>query len=408
MVDKSKLKEAAFLLALEEQKGRIAYNYFLKEEIKENELALISENIRNQQNIVEGFRKNIPEVQGKSYWWDIPYEITKPVGEFLGTFAFQNGIYTEQDDFSETFGGYIEKAPMFETSIDVFQSYLSSEKYIPLFVNRKLLKSNLNATVQRKVILCAEEQATFKLDLSSYGDFYITLEEDSADARLRLEQCQMESDYYSDIMNFRSRQDNIERLINSLDGDGPFTHSFLWTSGQMSNDLYYRNELYRDYREMEIRQKAQEKIAAIEYQRYLRHRKKVEAQGAYSRSQTRRMIANYDKGTIMRFMRCGYIFYMEGYLAAVVLMNEPTSIYEIRHHGDVSPYDIFGNIGSCKKTALEIPNPAPVIDFVLQKYKYFMKLYSPLALRPKNASDELWRYWMEQSFAEYVIDCVSH
>ena len=44
-------------------------------------------------------RRTVPEAAGKSYWWDIPYKIERPAGQFADVYAMPEGIYSEQADF---------------------------------------------------------------------------------------------------------------------------------------------------------------------------------------------------------------------------------------------------------------------------------------------------------------------
>ena len=94
--------------------------------------------------------------------------------------------------------------------------------------------------------------------------------------------------------------------------------------------------------------------------------------------------------------------YLKEYLVGIVIINRPEMFWQLRHQGDLSPYNIYGGMDEAKKLGCETPDPAPLMEFILREYGARLKPYSVLASCPKNASDEIWRCWAEKRFAFLV------
>ena len=112
--------------------------------------------------------------------------------------------------------------------------------------------------------------------------------------------------------------------------------------------------------------------------------------------------ARLTQNIVMYLMRCGYAFYLDDDLVGIVIAKGPAMVYQIRHQGGISPYDIFGNVLKMRETEYQLPDLGRLLPFIVSEYGKKMKPYSVLSARPKNASDELWRYWAELRFAELL------
>ena len=106
MAEKEELKQAAFSLGMTELRGRLLYDRYRRgmEGASEENLERIAAEREEECRRVNQIRQSVPGIEGKSYWWDLPYEIKNPPGRFAGTFAMPDGIYSEQDDFSAACG----------------------------------------------------------------------------------------------------------------------------------------------------------------------------------------------------------------------------------------------------------------------------------------------------------------
>lgn len=406
MADKNELKQAAFELAVAELRGRVIFDEYRSGEKKITEVQLqqFREQAEKARAHVEAIRKEVPDIAGKSYWWDVPYDMTKPAGNFPDTFLLPDGIYTEQEDFEETDGFLMERGLQYDTTQTLFEFYLSNPNYVVLYADRKRLKANLGVPVQRNVILCAKEELPTHRQVGAYqGERPYDVTKTWEYQHLKSEAASIAGRLPGELQEYEEWHDNAERFMNALFDNSIFTNKERWLMGEMDSDSYYTSEMYRDLRRMEKQEKAQEKISQMEWQMKQMRERAARVQAQYQKYELERAKAKLDKGVTLRFMRCGYAFYLENALAALVLINRTESVFKVHHSGTISPYDIFGRIGDCREVLREVPNPAPFVAFALEQYGSRIKPYSPLALRPKNASDELWRYWAERRLEEFLL-----
>ena len=77
MADKQELKQAALLLGATEMKGRFLYDSFQRKDpsVTEEILESLSDFRERQCREVNLLRQSVPGTEGKSYWWDLPYDI---------------------------------------------------------------------------------------------------------------------------------------------------------------------------------------------------------------------------------------------------------------------------------------------------------------------------------------------
>ena len=404
MAEKSELKEAAFSLALTELRGRLLYDSFRAGNSSVTAKALKALEAKREEECrrLNDLRRTVPEAAGKSYWWDIPYKIERPAGQFADVYAMPEGIYSEQADFEETFGLRLEESKRRYIVSDILNIYLSFSDYVVLYADRKRLKAAVSAPVTVKAILCCEEELPRQRSVGQYeGPAAVDPKRSYEYRRLESEIRSVSGRLAGELESFDRWHDTAERILNAAAGS-PFTDRERWLMGQMDNDSYYTTELYRDYRKMEMREKAREEISRMEYQMEQMRRQAAAADAARKRYEMRRAKANLDRDITMRFMRCGYTFYLGQELVGITAIRRPEMVYQVHHRGTISPYALFGRIGDCRELGFQTPDPGPLIPFILQNYAGRMKPYSPLASRPKNASDELWRYWAEKRFAFLV------
>ena len=128
----------------------------------------------------------------------------------------------------------------------------------------------------------------------------------------------------------------------------------------------------------------------------------AKAQADRQQYELQRAWARQQQGFLLKMIRCGYAIYLKEYLVGIVIINRPEMFWQLRHQGDLSPYNIYGGMDEAKKLGCETPDPAPLMEFILREYGARLKPYSVLASCPKNASDEIWRCWAEKRFAFLV------
>ena len=398
MAEKEELKQAAFSLGMTELRGRLLYDRYRRgmEGASEENLERIAAEREEECRRVNQIRQSVPGIEGKSYWWDLPYEIKNPPGRFAGTFAMPDGIYSEQDDFSEACGVTLTRNDSRFLVSDVLSSYFSYSDYVVLYADRKKMKARITSPVTMKVILCAREEQPPRqvtglkeppppfIAEQSYDYWYLQREIRSIAGGLS-----------GELRAFEERRDNFERFVNS----SLYTNEERWLRGEMSSDSYYSSELYRDLRRDEIKEKAESQISALKWKLHQLEVKERQIDSERKRYDFYRVKAGLGSDIVMHLMRCGYAFYLDGELVGIVIAKGPVMVFRVRHRGEISPYDIFGDVSEMRETEYQIPDPGSLLPFIAAEYSGKMKPYSVLSTRPKNASDKLWRYWAELRFA---------
>lgn len=398
MTDKEELKQAAFSLAMTELRGRLLYDRFRRglEGATEENLQKIAAEREEECRRVNQIRQSVPGIEGKSYWWDLPYDIKNPPGQFSGSFAMPQGVYSEQDDFSDCCGAEMVRNSHRYLVTDVLASYFSYSDYVVLYADRKRMKAQLTSPVEMKAIICAQEEQPAGQTMEQKEPPPPFIAEQSYDYwYLQKEIKSISEELPGKLEAFEQRRDNFERFVNG----SIYTNQERWIRGEMSNDSYYSSELYRDLRRREIEEKSMSQIASMEWKLRQIKKKEREIDSARKRYDFYRVKAGLSRDIVMYLMRCGYAFYLDGNLVGIVIARGPGMVFRIRHRGNISPFDIFGEISEMRGTEYQIPDPGRVLSFIASAYAGEMKPYSILSTRPKNASDELWRYWAELRFA---------
>lgn len=395
------MKKAAFSLGMTELRGRLLYDRFRRgmEGASEENLEKIAAEREEECRKVNQIRKTVPELEGKSFWWDLPYDIENPPGQFGDTFAMPEGIYSEQDDFSGACAVTLEKNSFPYLVSEVLASYFSSPDFVVLYADRKRMKAKPVSPITVKAILCAQEEQPAEQAAEEKEPPPPFIAENTYDYwYLQREIRSIAGNLSGELQAFERRRDNFERIVNC----SIYTDEERWMRGEMSSSSYYTSELYRDLRRSEIKEKAQEQIAAMEWKLHQLKVKERQIDAARKRYAFYRAQARLTQNIVMYLMRCGYAFYLDDDLVGIVIAKGPAMVYQIRHQGGISPYDIFGNVLKMRETEYQLPDLGRLLPFIVSEYGKKMKPYSVLSARPKNASDELWRYWAELRFAELL------
>ena len=391
---KAELKEKAFKLAMSELMARSAYEKALENDQEKNRLKEYEKKVDVLTKEASDIRNQIPELADKTYWWDIPFDVRKIMDESKDTIAFPEGIYVEQDDFDTDAPLEVGKIVNRYRGGDVLSLFLSnvSDDKVILYANRKELKQRVMDWIDIKEIVAfdmySNGHSVFGLSRNSnyWQQSQLIREINSAEARLRGNDAYLQSE----LSEFDSQWDMRER----------FRHSSIWTNderwfrGEMSNDDYLREGIWRDYANSQIANKRSEEAARIRYQIHQKKRELAELQA----QKVKTIIASNDKGNILRFMRCGQVFYFEGEILAITMYKKPVAVYEGRYKEFEMPETIHGKITNCHVMLRRKPDPIPFMEFVLEQYGHLIKPYNVLASRPQGASDECWRAWAELRF----------
>lgn len=402
---KEKLKEAAFSLAMIELKGRLLYRRYRQApgSVNRANLRNLQKEWETQLRRLDALRSAVPECVGKRYWWDVPYDVEAPLEAFESCLSLPQGIYLEQDNFAEYQGGFLDRAEQKLNVAGVLSTYLNMSDYVVLYADRKQMKANLTASVSIRAILCCEEALPEPESIKGYqGKMPHNITNSSEYQRMQDEVRSISANLSENISAFDRRQDLLESLLNAATGRGPFTDLDSWLMGRMDSDSYYTTALYRDYRQNEMKEKARDEISRLEYQMEEMRKQDAKAQTERQQYELWRAKAKKRASELLKMIRCGYVFYLKEELVGIVIINSPEIFWQIRHQGNLSPYNIYGGMDEAKELGYETPDPAPLMEHILREYGPRLKPYSVLASCPKNASDEIWRCWAEKRFAFYV------
>lgn len=403
--DKDRLKDAALALAVTELRGRLLHRRFQLSPAPGQLEALqaLQQKHEAQRRALNDIRRSIPECEGKAYWWDIDYKAEKLPVPFADCLSMPQGIYSEQDDFEDHSGGFLTRAGRSITVMDALRQYFSMSDYIVLYADRKRMKANLNAPLSMRAILCCEESAAApEKDSANHRPMPQETDNSYEYRRLQREAAAISDHLSEQIAAFDRRNDSLERLLNAAANRGPFTDQESWLMGMTDDDDYYTTALYREYRQNEMKEKARDEISRLEYQMQQMRKQAARAQEDRQHYELNRSLARQREGFILKLIRCGYVFYLQQQFVGLVVIARPEMLFHLRHRGTLSPYDIYGSVLEAKTSGYVMPDPLPLMDFILQKYGVGLKPYSVLASRPKNASDEFWRCWAEKRFAFFA------
>lgn len=404
MAEKKELRELVLALARLELEGRDAYrSHLLGSERAADEIERIKTSHVELLKEVNQLRRRFTEMDGKKYWWDISYDISHPPVHFPGTFSMERGILTEQEDFLETHGLEMKEAYKTCMASDLMDVYMKISGYTVLYVDRKKVRMNLYEKMSVKVICCCEEKAP-DLQISEYDGPEVYQAEGTWEYQKLLKDREAVAGGIQEKMDkYNSRRDTEERILNYLDGNDLHTVEEQALRGRISTSDYLENLAQRELREDAIRRRELDEIAQIEAQMEQLRIKAAKAQAQKMKYDIKRAQSR-KQGYTMRLMRCGYVCYLKEELVGIVLFTGPETVYQIEHHGTISPYSsIFGNIRSCKEVGEEIPDPTMVLPFVNREYRNRMKPFAPLSSCPQNASEQLWRYWAEMRLADRLF-----
>ena len=402
---KEKLKEAAFSLAMTELRGRLLYRRYRQapSSVSRENILAVQKEWEEQRRKLDAMRGTIPECEGKRYWWDISYDVEAPFETFESCLSLPQGVYSEQDNFAEYHGGFLDRAEQQLNVADVLNSYFRMSDYVVLYADRKQMKANLTAPVSIRAILCCEEAQFEPESMKGYqGKMSNSLINSNEYQRMQDEVRSISANLSENLSAFDRRQDLMESILNAATGRGPFTDQESWLMGMTDSDSYYTTALYRDYRQNEMKEKACDEISRLNYQMEQMKKQAAKAQADRQQYELQRAWARQQQGFLLKMIRCGYAIYLKEYLVGIVIINRPEMFWQLRHQGDLSPYNIYGGMDEAKKLGCETPDPAPLMEFILREYGARLKPYSVLASCPKNASDEIWRCWAEKRFAFLV------
>lgn len=402
-MDKSDLKKAAFELALAEVCARAAYEMYKEKapgydlkEIKKQEAYVSS--LKEQ---VQMIQSQIPELSEKSYFWSTPFDLSKSVPEISNTFMLARGIYTEQDEV-ENYGGFeLRQKPHRLCGGDVLRLYLTGweNSRMILYMNRKELKKHLTDWIDIKDILSCETDVLGELgNLKAYSGVGIG----SVEYRRMERQIQSDMDQICSMGNIlseelTSHEENWD-VREMIRHGSVFHNQDRYMMGKMNSDAYYREALWRDYEETQIKNKAYMEESRLRHRIEENQRRMRQIRATYAKTIAENSIRMVDRGNTVRFMKCGQVFYYKDEIMAITVHTDARPIYEAKYRGVLQMDRLEGEISGSRVIMNKVPDPVAFMEFVLEQYGPRLKTYNVLSARPSGASDEMWRLWAEKRF----------
>lgn len=339
---------------------------------------------------VNSIRAQLPELAGKQYWWDIPFrpeEFTEP-----DAYCFDNGIYLETEPLSTGMDGansvLCHKAQ--KLNYTLLSSRLTNPHLIPLFVDKKKLKLHLNDTMELREIYNV---------MSSWGTYgvisYMNTEEDPSVAIWRNYQAAAEArraQYDEYLQEHEERWDTRERWRHQ----SFYTNEERWMAGQMSNEDYLRESLWREYPTWDKHDKMRDDISLMRLKAEEAMRKAREARVKSHKG------AEYEINTL-RLIPVGEVIYCGEELIAILLRNTPQAVMEYDGTPDLDVEDLSGPYYNRRELFRKKPALIPLARYIAAAYEDILPEHKVLKLRPQNCPDDLWRVWAEIRWAKQIV-----
>jgi hypothetical protein len=268
-----------------------------------------------------------------------------------------------------------------------------------LYVNRKELKKHLTDWIDAKYILNCETDI-----LGEIGN----LKEYSGVRPGTVEYLRMEQQIHRDMSQIRSVSNMLEDELASheerwdaremIRHGSIFNNQDRYMQGKMSADDYYREELWRDYEQSQLKNKAYEEESRLRHRIEQEQGRMRQARAAYAKAIAENSIRLVNRGNTLRFMNCGKVFYYKDEIMAITINTNTHPIYEAKYLGTLQIDRLEGKISGSRTIMNKVPAPVPLMEFILEQYGPKLKPYNVLSARPSGASDAMWRLWAEKRF----------
>lgn len=395
MIDLRDLRLAAGALASAEVKARLVHDRLRRMAASDPGYGAVKGLLAEKTAQVEALtraanelRASIGEAAGKSYWWDIPFDVDRPAPVAEG-FSFPDGYYLEVR-FDPRAGSPLLDSkrlnPHASLYMNTFSPFPNDYADVPLYLNRKRFRAHFGSCLEvRPIYHVMEIRGEFRtvshIDTSPSPAAMIMQAYHRRAAAARQETREQ-------VDAYNHRQDDLERMVhNSF-----WTNEERWFAGQMASEDYYAEQLWRDYGETSITSKARDRDSDDHFLSSLRA---IEANRGYSAGQRRGTASS----PLVRLMKVGEAVYHGEELLALVVHQQECPVEEVQCGTDFSAASLSGSVFDVKHLFYRKPDLAPVIGFLLRQYAGELARYNPLKPRPTGCPDGLWRVWAEARWA---------
>lgn len=335
-------------------------------------------------------RANSEELSAKRYWWDVPFRLQNP--EEPDTCCFDGGIYVEQGDLRTEYQGTFSllKPKIQCLNPTALLNYLSNSRLFTLFLDKKKLRLHINDEMQVKylyhvICVCGTYAVTS----------YMNTEEDPAAA---IRQAYQESvaarraEFADDASRLDRQWDERERFRHL----SPFTNEERWLMGDMSNEDYLQESLWRSYPVMDKLDRMHRDLDQLRIQA-------LDAQEEARKHFVKSRKDDIHETNLLRVMPVGEVFYCQDDLLAIALYKTPQPVTEYDCAQEVELTELTGRYYSSRKLFRKKPALAPIVRHIAMAYKHVLPDYRVLKPCPQGCPDEIWRVWAEARWAQQIL-----
>lgn len=331
-------------------------------------------------------RARLPELAAKRYWWDVtfrPEEATEP-----DAYCFDDGTYLETEPLTTGVEGgnsvLCHKAQ--KLNYTLLSSKLTNPHLIPLFVDKKKLKLHVNDAMELREIYNV---------ISSWGTYgvisYMNTSEDPSVAIWRNYQAAAEArraEYDDYLKEHEENWDERERWRHQ----SFYTNEERWFAGQMSNEDYFRESLWREYPTWDKQDKMRDDISLMRLKAEEAMRQAREARVKSHKG------AEYEINTL-RLIPVGEVIYCGDELIAILLRSTPQAVVEYDGTPDMDMVELSGPYYNRRELFSKKPALIPLVRHIAAAYGDLLPEYRVLKPCPQRCPDHLWRVWAEIRWA---------
>lgn len=339
---------------------------------------------------VNGLRAQSEELSSKRYWWDVPFcpeEAAEP-----DAYCFDGGFYVETLPLKTGMEGAY--STLYHRSQTINYSLLSMRLtdglFLPLFLDKKKLKLHLNDPMEARELYNV---------MSVSGQYevisYMNTAEDPSVAIWRNYQeaaAARRAQYDEYLQEHSESWDMRERFRHG----SFFTNEERWMAGQMSNEDYLRESLWREYPTWNKRDKMNDDLSRMRLQA---ERAQREARANFVKS---RKDAVYETNTL-RLMQVGEVIYCGDELITILLRTGPQPVIEYDCAPEVDMTELTGRYFNRRELFRKKPALIPLARYIAAAYEDVLPDHKVLKPCPQGCPDDLWRAWAEIRWARQIM-----
>lgn len=331
-------------------------------------------------------RASIPKLSGKRYWWDVPFDETKPLLQEESLMA--EAIYTEQGDLEQTLQGDRLVMEPKKSSMPGSLWLELKNQWVPLYMNRAEFAAHLSDPMELRAVYCAKSEI-FRA-VTGYGLGASWTSPDDEIAGMEYDMSRQMAEIDRELEERLERHNNFWDFMERWEHGSFYTNKQRWLLGQMDTMDYYDEDLFRSARQRDIEHKAWEEQMNLEYQ--LQRAKDQRKAALYRQMQSR---AVRTEQNVIRLMRAAEVIFYKNKLMAIFIPRDKQDLYEVSAGKELNPFQLEGYIYNKKWIGTESPDYLPLFFFLLQTYGERMTAYNVLSACPGGLTDERWRAWAE-------------